>query len=96
MTAISPTRPITAPQARLAQLIADVRWLSYAQIGKYLDPPIAPDTVVAYAKELSLVLGADAPHAYPPRIQITLWVKQLEWNLGHPPRIAELVDASVS
>jgi hypothetical protein len=89
-------KPITPQQARIAQLIGDPRNLSYEQIGAILLPPIAERTVKAHVLEMCQeMFDEDTKHAYPPRIQVLVWVKQLQWNFGHMPSIHELIEASI-
>lgn len=89
-------KPITPQQARIAQLIADPRNLSYEQIGALLTPPIAENTVKLYVRQMSeAMFDADTKAAYPPRIQVLVWVRQLQWNCGHLPHLHELIEASV-
>lgn len=92
MIEAAPIRRLTPQQARIAQLIADPAWLGYAEIGARMQPPLSERTVTAYVKEMELVF--ESAGNYPPRLKILLWVKQLEWNSGHTPRVEELIEAS--
>lgn len=89
-------RAISPQQARIAQLIADPRNLSYEQIGALLEPPISERVVKERVRTMCEDLfDVDTHEAYPPRIQVLVWVRQQQWNLGHLPRIHELIEASL-
>jgi DNA-binding NarL/FixJ family response regulator len=87
-------RRFTLQQAQIAQLIADPRALSYAQIGELLTPKLAEKTVKVYVQRMTEHFDVDTRDAHPPRVQVLVWVRQLQWELRRPPTIEEILEAS--
>jgi hypothetical protein len=89
--------------AQIALLIADPRALSYDQIGQLMQPRLTKRTVKAYVREMAAWVDAreaahdaqhDSRHAFPPRVQVLVWVRQIEWELKRPPSISDIIRAS--
>ena len=87
-------RSFTPRQAAIALLIGDPRNLSYEQIGEILTPPIAEKTVKAYVAQMTEFFDEDTRDAHPPRVQVLVWIRQLEWELKREPTLEDVSRAS--
>lgn len=91
---IGQTRRFTPQWAQIALLIADPRSLSYAQIGEQLSPPIEERTVKMHVRAMCDFFDDDTHDAHPPRVQILVWIRHLQWQLKRLPTITEIIEAS--
>lgn len=88
-------RCFTPRQARIVELIGDKRNLSYRQIGALLEPKTSEKGVKATVRDLSIAFfDGDTREAYPPRVQILVWIRHLAWELKRSPTLAEIIHAS--
>lgn len=87
-------RGFTPQQATIALLIGDRRGLSYEQIGQAMTPRLTKKTVKAYARAMCELFDDDTRDAHPPRLQILVWIRHLEWELGRQPCLEEVIRAS--
>lgn len=90
-----PLRRLTPRQAQIAHAIG--RGLSYAAIAAELRSAkgraLSQLTIAAGVKGMALLFDEEE---IDPKQRVFLWVKRLEWDLGHPPSIEDVLQASVA